>query len=79
MAGQQRICAVVYTGTFALNVLLVFQLVPHFGLAGAAAATSTSLVVETVCLYFITARRLGICCSILAAWKRAAPAIGAAQ
>jgi O-antigen/teichoic acid export membrane protein len=78
MAGQQRICAVVYTGTFALNVVLVFQLVPLFGLAGAAAATSTSLVAETVCLYIITARRLGIRCSILTAWKRAAPAIGAA-
>jgi O-antigen/teichoic acid export membrane protein len=78
MAGQQRICALVYTGTFALNVCLVFQLVPLFGLAGAAAATTTSLIVETVSLYLITARRLGIRCSILTAGRRRAAALGAA-
>ena len=70
MAGQQRICAVVYTGAFALNVVLNFQLIPIFGLTGAATATTIALIVETVALYFITTRRLGIRCSILAAPKR---------
>jgi O-antigen/teichoic acid export membrane protein len=70
MAGQQRICAVVYTGAFALNVVLNFKLIPIFGLVGAASATATALVVETVALYFITSRRLGIRCSILHATRR---------
>jgi O-antigen/teichoic acid export membrane protein len=78
MAGQQRICAIVYTGAFTLNVVLNFQLIPIFGLVGAASATATALVVETVSLYFITSRRLGIPCSILTAYRRPQPAARAA-
>jgi O-antigen/teichoic acid export membrane protein len=70
MAGQQGICAVVYTGTFILNVGLNFTLIPRMGLAGAATATAIALVVETVALYVITATRLGIHCSILTAFRR---------
>src|SRR6202012_1903664 len=60
MAGQQWICAWVYTGAFVLNAVLNFQLVPIFGLTGAASATMIALTVETIFLYFITLRRLGI-------------------
>jgi O-antigen/teichoic acid export membrane protein len=77
MAGQQRMCALVYTGAFALNVALNFQLIPIFGLIGAASATTISLIVETVCLYFIASRRLGIGCSILTAWRAEAPTVKA--
>ncbi len=35
---------------FVLNVVLCFALVPRFGAYGAAAATSTALVVETILL-----------------------------
>jgi O-antigen/teichoic acid export membrane protein len=69
MAGQQGICAVVYTGTFILNVALNFTLIPRMGLAGAATATAIALVVETVALYVITATRLGIHCSIFTAFR----------
>jgi O-antigen/teichoic acid export membrane protein len=68
MAGQQGITAIVYTATFAVNVALNIILIPRFGLTGAAAATSLSLVVETIGLYTLTATRLGIHCSILTAF-----------
>jgi O-antigen/teichoic acid export membrane protein len=65
MAGQQGICAAVYTATFIFNVILNFTLIPRYGLTGAAIATSTALVLESLALYFVTAARLGIRCSIL--------------
>ena len=69
MAGQQGICAAIYTGTFILNVALNFTLIPIFGLAGAATATAVALVVETIALYWITVSRLGMRCSILTALR----------
>ncbi len=65
MAGQQGICAAVYTATFVFNVVLNFTLIPRYGLMGAAIATSSALVLESIALYYITATRLGIRCSIL--------------
>src|SRR4029078_897499 len=60
MAGQQGICAAVYTGAFFLNVILNFALIPVFGLKGAAMATSAALIAETGALYGVTVSRLGI-------------------
>ena len=40
MLGEQRICALVYAGAFALNLALCIVLIPHFGVAGAAIATA---------------------------------------
>lgn len=68
MAGQQGITAIVYTATFVFNVTLNIVLIPRFGLAGAASATSLALVAETIALYTITATRLGIHCSIFTAF-----------
>jgi O-antigen/teichoic acid export membrane protein len=68
MAGQQGITAIVYTATFVFNVTLNIVLIPRFGLAGAASATSLALVTETIALYTITATRLGIHCSIFTAF-----------
>ena len=65
MAGQQGICAAVYTATFVFNVVLNFTLIPRYGLMGAAIATSSALVLESIALYYITATRLGSRCSIL--------------
>jgi O-antigen/teichoic acid export membrane protein len=65
MAGHQRICAAVYTGAFILNVVLNFTLVPIFGLAGAAVSTATALVAESIAMYFVVAKRLGIRISIV--------------
>jgi O-antigen/teichoic acid export membrane protein len=73
MAGQQGICAAVYTGAFVLNVILNFTFIPLFGLKGAAIATSTTLVIETIALYWATASRLGIRSWILTAWRPLRP------
>ncbi len=69
MAGQQAACAWVYTVTFALNVVLNVTLIPAIGLPGAATATTVALVFETLALYWITAKRLNIRCSIITALR----------
>ncbi|MBN8997494.1 MAG: lipopolysaccharide biosynthesis protein [Rhizobiales bacterium] len=69
MAGQQGICAAVYTATFILNVSLNVSLIPNYGLMGAATATTIALVLEALVLYYVTYVRLGIRCSILDALR----------
>jgi O-antigen/teichoic acid export membrane protein len=60
MLGHQHICALAYALAFAMNVVLCVALVPRFGGHGAAAATSLSLTFETVLLFWIVRRRLGL-------------------
>jgi O-antigen/teichoic acid export membrane protein len=60
MLGHQHICAVAYAAAFVMNVALCVVLVPRFGGHGAAAATSISLVFETVLLFWIVRVRLGL-------------------
>jgi O-antigen/teichoic acid export membrane protein len=60
MSGHQNSCALAYALAFAMNLMLCVILVPRFGGYGAAAATSLSLVFETVVLFWITRRRLGL-------------------
>jgi O-antigen/teichoic acid export membrane protein len=60
MLGHQYVCALAYGLAFVLNVALCIALVPRFGGHGAAAATSISLVFETVLLFYIVRRRLGL-------------------
>jgi O-antigen/teichoic acid export membrane protein len=60
MLGHQHICALAYGLSFAMNVVLCIVLVPRFGGHGAAAATSISLVFETVLLFWIVRQRLGL-------------------
>ena len=60
MLGHQHICALAYALAFAMNVVLCIALVPRFGGHGAAAATSLSLTFETVLLFWIVRRRLGL-------------------
>jgi O-antigen/teichoic acid export membrane protein len=60
MLGHQHICALAYALSFVMNVVLCLALVPRFGGHGAAAATSISLSFETVLLFWIVRRRLGL-------------------
>jgi O-antigen/teichoic acid export membrane protein len=60
MLGHQHICALAYALAFGMNVVLCVALVPRFGGHGAAAATSISLTFETVLLFWIVRRRLGL-------------------
>src|SRR5882762_5815151 len=70
MLGHQHICALAYALAFVMNVVLCVALVPRFGGHGAAAATSIALTFETVLLFAIVRRRLGL--HVLAFGKRAA-------
>jgi O-antigen/teichoic acid export membrane protein len=60
MLGEQRACALVYAGAFAFNVVACIVLIPRFGVMGAAVATATALAAESVLLFWVTKRRLGI-------------------
>jgi O-antigen/teichoic acid export membrane protein len=60
MLGHQHICALAYALAFAMNVALCIALVPRFGGHGAAAATSIALTFESVLLFWIVRRRLGL-------------------
>jgi O-antigen/teichoic acid export membrane protein len=59
MLGEQRICALVYAGAFAVNIGLCFAFIPYFGMAGAAMATASALVLESILLFAVTRSRLG--------------------
>jgi len=69
MLGEQRICLLVYVSAFVVNFGLCLVLIPPLGTAGAAIATATALVGESVMLFFLTKRRLGYHAFI---WRRAA-------
>ena len=60
--------ALAHALAFAANLVLCILLVPKFGGHGAAAATSIALVFETVLLFWIVRRRLGL--HVLAFGKR---------
>jgi O-antigen/teichoic acid export membrane protein len=51
---------IMFVLAFVMNVTLCIALVPRFGGHGAAAATSISLVFETVLLFWIVRWRLGL-------------------
>jgi O-antigen/teichoic acid export membrane protein len=59
MLGEQRSCAAVYASAFVINLAIALVLIPRLGLDGAAIATATALVSESVMLFFVTRRRLG--------------------
>ncbi|RWM35844.1 lipopolysaccharide biosynthesis protein [Mesorhizobium sp.] len=70
MSGNQNICAAVYAMTLALNIGLNVILIPHFGLWGAAAATSLAMIFEASALSFTVWRKLGIVMAIFVPAKK---------
>jgi O-antigen/teichoic acid export membrane protein len=58
--GEQRACALVYGTAFAINIGLCFVLIPPFGAAGAAAAITAALIVETIALVVLLERKMGL-------------------
>jgi O-antigen/teichoic acid export membrane protein len=64
MLGERRRCAQVYAGSFMINVALCFLLIPRFGAIGAAVASATALLFESVSLFVVAKIRLGFHCLI---------------
>jgi O-antigen/teichoic acid export membrane protein len=60
MLGHQHVCAMAYAAAFIMNLVLCTLLIPRYGGYGAAASTSTSLAFESVLLFWITRKRLGL-------------------
>ena len=60
MVGEQRLCAAIYATAFLTNLIMCLVLVPRFGIIGAAGSTATALIVESVLLFVMTKRRLGL-------------------
>jgi O-antigen/teichoic acid export membrane protein len=60
MVGEQRACARVYAAAFITNIALCVILIPLFGVAGAAIAISAAMMLESVLLFWVTRRRLGL-------------------
>lgn len=60
MLGHQSACGWVYMAAFATNVVMNFALVPTLGLSGAAFATAGAMIVESVLLFTLVRKRLGL-------------------
>jgi len=59
MLGERKQCVFVYAAAFAINFILCVVLIPRIGIEGAAAATSSALVAESIMFYVVAKRRLG--------------------
>jgi O-antigen/teichoic acid export membrane protein len=59
MLGEQHICALIYGAAFTINLGACLALIPRFGAAGAATATTTALIAESIMLFRVTKSRLG--------------------
>ena len=64
MLGERRSCALIYGGSFAINIALCFLLIPGFGIAGAAIANAITLVCKSVSLFFVAKFRLALHCFV---------------
>lgn len=64
MSGHQRACALIYGAAFVTAVMLCLILIPRFGMMGAASATAAALVLESMLLFHVTRRRLGLAVSL---------------
>lgn len=60
MLGERKQCATVYAIAFLINLSGCALLIPRVGIEGAALATSSALIAESIMLYLVTRRRLGL-------------------
>jgi O-antigen/teichoic acid export membrane protein len=65
MAGQQKICALIYLAVLLVNIFGNIALIPLFGINGAATATMGAMVAEAVLLFAVIRSRLGISMHVL--------------
>jgi O-antigen/teichoic acid export membrane protein len=60
VVGLQRKCALAYLAAFTVNISVCLALAPGYGALGVATATSGAFVVESVLLFIIAKRGLGL-------------------
>lgn len=60
MSGNQNICAIVFGGVLAANIVMNLILIPQYGIYGAAAATAIATVFETIALFYLVRARIGV-------------------
>lgn len=60
MLGEQKTCAIVYAAACSVSLTLCLILIPLLGLTGAAISTSAALIVESILLFSVAKKRLGI-------------------
>ena len=64
MLGERRSCALVYAGSFFIDLILCVGLIPWLGIAGAAIANAVALTFESAGLFLVARYRLGLHCLI---------------
>lgn len=77
MLGYQRPCAAVYAAAFAFDIVACLVLAPRYGAIGAAGATAGAFVVESLLLFAIAKRGLGLHMFVWTPRKAARRAAGA--
>jgi len=60
MADRQMLCVYLYAAALVANIGLNVVLIPHFGIEGAAIATTSAMVIEAVLLHIAVRSALGI-------------------
>lgn len=70
MLGERRSCALVYAGSFLIDLILCLALIPWLGIAGAAIANAVALVFESASLFYVAKYRLGLHCLVFGPWQR---------
>jgi O-antigen/teichoic acid export membrane protein len=70
MLGERRSCALVYAGSFFIDLILCLALIPSLGIAGAAIANAVALVFESASLFYVAKYRLGLHCLVFGPWQR---------
>jgi O-antigen/teichoic acid export membrane protein len=70
MLGEERVCAVSFAVSLALNLALLFLLIPSFGLAGAAVASAATMACRSLLLAGYAYLRLGIALPLGLSWRQ---------
>lgn len=60
MLGEQRVCALLYAIALVVNLVIALALIPPFGAIGAAMATAAALSLESILLFQVIRRRVGL-------------------
>jgi O-antigen/teichoic acid export membrane protein len=60
MLGERKQCALIYAGAFAINLVRCVILISRIGIEGAALATSSALVAESIQPFVVAKRQLGL-------------------